>query len=291
MARITEALLDQRAYGTGANQPMLDPTFGGQLGYAPNLPEWVSNQAYVRRQIVCVLLEAPRFFQYMPDPQKWIDTLKAIVELHARTIEGLNAGITLEFEEHPVGGAGEMQQEVTDAKRARSEPVFTFIDKYGMPIQTFLYQWQTYGIMDPDTKFALINTLAGDRPTDALADQYSASMLFFEPDPNHRRVVKSWIGVNMMPKTTGEIVGKRDMASANEMPTLNIEFTGIFQFNLGTNTFAQTIMDSINMTNANPYLKPAVLQGLSADVDASSGNVGYKKNVEDLGASAISNFG
>jgi len=285
MARITEALLGQRAFGRGSNQPMLDPTFGGQLGYAPNLPEWVSNQAYVRRQIIPILLEAPKFFQYMPEPQKWIDTLKAIVELRPRSIEGLNAGVTLEFEEHPVGGAGEVQEEVVDSKREPSKVVMTFVDLYGMPIQNFLYQWITYGIMDPATKFALINTLTGARPDDMLADQFTMSMLFLEPDPSHRRVVKSWVGTNMMPRSTGEITGKRNLTEPNELSNLSIEFTGIYQFNLGTNQFAQKVLESIRMDNANPFLAPSFIQDISADVQASA--KGYKSGIETLGASAV----
>lgn len=286
MARITNALLDKRAYGRVANQPMIDPTFGGQLGYAPNIAEWNSNQAYVKRQLIVVLLEAPKFFQYMPEPQKWIDTLKAMLEVHARTVEGLNAGITLDFDEHPVGGGGEMQQEVIDSKRARSEPTMTIVDKYGMPFQTFLYQYITYGIMDPDTKFALMNTLSGNKPDDMLADMFTFSALFMEPDPSHRRVTKSWVGVNIMFKGTGEITGKRDLTSALEISTLSLELTGIYQFNLGTNQFAQTILDNINMTNANPYLRSSPVSQVSADVLASG--TGYKKNVEDLAASAVS---
>jgi hypothetical protein len=285
MSRVTNAILDQKAFGRGSNQPMLDVTNGGQFGYAPVLTEWVSNQAYVRRNLIPVLLEAPKIFQLMPDPQKWVDTLKAIIELHCRTVEGLNAGLTLEFDEHPVGGGGEMQQEVTDSKRARSEPVFTFVEKYGMPIQTFLYQWMTYGIMDPETKFALANTLQGERPTDMLADQFTASVIFIEPDPSHRRVVKSWVTTNMMPKSTGEIIGKRDLASASEIATLNIEFTGISQFNLGTNLFAQTILDKINMTNSNPFLSPSFIDKIAPDVEA--GTKGYKSGVETLGSSAV----
>lgn len=285
MSRVTDAILSQKAFGRGSNQPMLDPTFGGQMGYAPNLAEWVSNAAYVRRNLICVLLEAPRFFQYMPDPQKWVDTLKSLVELHPRTIEGLNAGLTLEFDEHPVGGGGEMQQEVTDSKRARTEPVFTFVEKYGMPIQTFLYNWITYGIMDPDTKFALANTLAGERPEDMLPDQFTASMLFMEPDPQHKRVVKSWVVTNMMPKGTGEIIGKRELTAAGEVASLSVEFTGIAQFNLGTNIFAQSIMDKISMTNANPYLRPSFISAISPTVEASA--KGYKSEVEDLGKSAV----
>lgn len=285
MARITNALLDKRAYGRVANQPMIDPTFGGQLGYAPNIAEWNSNQAYVKRQLIVVLLEAPKFFSYMPEPQKWIDTLKAMLEVHARTVEGLNAGITLDFDEHPVGGGGEMQQEVIDSKRARSEPTMTIVDKYGMPFQTFLYQYITYGIMDPDTKFALMNTLSGNKPDDMLADMFTFSALFMEPDPSHRRVVKSWVGVNVMFKGTGEITGKRDLTSALEISTLSLELTGIYQFNLGTNQFAQTILDNINMTNANPYLRPSPVTAVSADVLAS--NNGYKGNVETLGSQAV----
>jgi hypothetical protein len=285
MSRITDAILDQRAFGRGMNQPMLDPTFGGQMGYAPNIAEWVSNQAYVRRNVIPVLLEAPGFFQYMPDPQKWIDCLKSIVELHCRSIEGLNAGITLDFDEHPVGGGGAVQHEVTDSKREQSNVTMQFVEKYGMPIQTFLYNWITYGIMDPDVKFALSNTLQGNRPEDMLADQYTMSMLFMEPDPQHKRVVKSWVVTNMMPKSTGEIIGKRDLTSASEVLNLSIEFTGIAQFNLGTNLFAQSILDTINMNNANPFLRPSPVAEISADVDNSVN--GYKSGVETLGESAV----
>lgn len=286
MSRVTDAILGQKAFGRGSNQPMLDATFGGQMGYAPVLTEWVSNSAYVRKNVICVLLEAPRFFQYMPDPQKWIDTLKSLVELHARSIEGLNAGLTLEWDSHPVGGAGELQDEVIDSKRTRTEPVFTFVEKYGMPIQTFLYNWITYGIMDPDTKFALANTLEGARPDDMLPDQYTASMLFMEPDPSHKRVVKSWVVTNMAPKGTGEIVGKRDLTTAGEISNLTVDFTGIAQFNLGTNVFAQTILDKINMTNANPYLRPSLIEKIAPDVEASV--KGYRTDVEQLGKTAVS---
>jgi hypothetical protein len=285
MSRITDALLDQKAFGKNANQAMLDVTHGGQFGWSPNLTEWVSNQAYVRRNLVCILLEAPRFFQYMPEPQKWVDTLKSLFELHARSIEGFNGALTVETDGHPVGGAGEMQDEVTNVTRARSEPSFTFLEKTGMPIQTFLYNWITYGLMDPDTKYAMVGTLAGERPTDMLPDWYSASCLFFEPDPTHRRVVKSWVTTNMFPKETGEITGKRDLTSASETLSLTIPFTGISQFNLGTNKFAQSILDKINLTNANPYLNPSFIQKLDSNISDTS--EGYFKGTDTLSKSAI----
>jgi hypothetical protein len=285
MSRITDAILANKAFGTGSTQPMLDFTYGGQQGWAPNLVEWVSNQAYVRRNLICVLLEAPQFFKLMPDPQKWVSSLKSLMELHCKSIEGFNAGLTVETDEHPVGGAGEMQQEVTDVKRARTEPSFTFVEKYGMPIQTFLHNWITYGLMDPDTKFAMVGTLSNQRPEDLLADWYSMSCLFMEPDPQHRKVVKSWVTTNMFPKETGEIIGKRDLTTASEVLNITVPFTGISQFSLGTNLFAQKILNTINMNNSNPYLRPSFIQDISADVNAAQD--GYKKGIEDLGKSAV----
>ena len=152
-------------------------TYGGQHGWAPNLTEWVSNQAYVRRNLVCVLLEAPRFFTLMPDPAKWVSTLKSLLELHCRSIEGFNAALTVDTDEHPVGGAGEMQQEVINVTRARTEPSFTFVEKYGRPIQTFIQHWVQYALMDPETKYALVGTLE-KKPEDLLADWFSCSALF-----------------------------------------------------------------------------------------------------------------
>ena len=289
MSRLTDTILDQRAFARGSQSPMVDVTFGGQMGYAPRVDQLVSNQAYVRRNMIAMLLEAPRFFQLMPDPQKWVDSLKALVELHARSIEGLNAGITLEFDEHPVGGAGEMQSEITDSKRARSEPSFTFVEKYGRPIQTFLQNWIQYGGMDPDTKYALVGTLSGEKPEDLLLDWYSASMLFIEPDPLHRKVMKSWLVVGMMPKSTGAIEGKRDLTTASEVLNLTVEFTGVAQVGLGVDTFAQQILDSINITNANPYLRPSAVQELSGDVQAATES--YQKGVEDLATSAVPGAG
>lgn len=285
MARITNAILDQQAFGRGSSQPMLDPTFGGQMGYATNYEQWISNQAYVSRNIVPIVLETPRFFQLMPDPAKWVAVYKSIMELHCRSIEGFNEELTVETDDHPFGGAGEVQQEITNVTRARSELEFTFIEKYGMPITNFFKQYIKYGMMDEETKFALVGTLEGDTPEDMLADWNTGTMLFIEPDPTHRKVVKSYIQTNMMPLGTGPITAKRDLTSPGELSTLSISFTGITQLGLGVNLMAQAILDEINFTNANPYLRPAFIQEVTADVRAAT--EGYKEAVETLGNSAV----
>ncbi len=290
MSRLTNAILGNQAFSNGSTAPMLDVTYGGQFGWAPDLTQWVSNQAYIRRPLVCILLEAPRFFQLMPNPNVWVQTLKSLFELTPTVIEGMNATIEVEWADHPVGGAGEIQQEVTDVKRTRSEPAFTWIEKYGRPIQNFLQQWITYGMMDPETKYAMIGTLSKASgvtlPSDLLADWFTASALFYEPDPTHTKVVKSWVTTNMMPKGTGEIIAKRDLNTASELTTLNVTFSALSQFNLGSNVFAQKILDQINLQNANPYLQPAFIQNADAAV-ASATKEGYREGIAAEGSNAL----
>ncbi|EKD89710.1 MAG: Major virion structural protein [uncultured bacterium] len=287
MSRLTEALISG-AYTRDLDKPILDLKLGGQQGWTPNLAEWVSNQAYVSRPLTCILLEAPKLFTIMPDSQKWIASLKSLFELHARTIDGFNAGLKVDVDEHSVGGAGEMQQEFTNVTRERSTPKFTFVEKYGRPTQTLIDYWIRYGMMDPETKFALAGTLGSAAVTDLLADWYSATCLFFVPDPLHKKVDKAWITTNMFPLGTGDIVGKRDLTTAQEILTLDIEFTGISQYGLGIQTFAQSILDNINTLHADPFMKPSFVQGVSADVDAV--DRGTKKWTEEVGRVSVTNM-
>lgn len=284
-SRVTEALLEGRAQSEGTTSPMLDLRHGGHYGLSNVLGEWVSSAAYVQRNMFPVLLAAPKFFQNSIHSASLTAQLRALVELHPRSIEGLQSGLTVETASTPVGGSGEEQDEVVNVVRAKSAPVFNFYEKYGRPIQSFLAWWIQYGLMDPDTKQANVGTLASGYPTDMLPDQYAMTMLFIEPDPTHRRVVKSWLCTNMFPKGTGDIIGKRDVTSSLSLQELSIEFSAITQVGLGVDRFAQQVMDTINITNANPYLREAFIKEISQEVLGA--NVGYEPGVSNLAASAV----
>lgn len=289
MSRLSNAILTGQ-FVNGVPMPMLDPRIGGQQGFGPSLTSWVSNQAYVQRPIIPVLLEAPKFFRYLPDFATRVGILKAMVELHAKQISGLNSTHQVDFnEQNTVSGGGEVQQEIINVTRERSHPQFTWIDKYGRPFQQFLLDWITYGGMDPDTKVPNIATLVGNIPTDMLADISTMTCLFFEPDPTHQFVNKAWLCANMFPKTAGDVTGKRDLTSAMDTLELNIEFSALTQTGLGVRNLAQTIFDSMTFTNANPNLAPAFLQGVEADVLAQG--VGYAVGAAQASASAIATRG
>ena len=285
MARLANALLKPgTAFDAGKNAPMLDLQNGGQMGYAPDLAGWVSNQSYVRRNLICLLVEAPLGFNYLLNPDYWIGTLRALVELHPLSIDGLNATLTVDPVSTPVGGAGQQQEDFVDVKEEQSKVVFRWNEKYGMPVANFLRGWITNLLMDPNTKYPNIATL-GTVPTDMLADMYAATMIFIEPDPLHQTVVKSWLVTNMFPLTTGEITGKRDLTTANEPMNYDVAFTGIAQYSLGVDAFAQQLLSGINITGANPQLRAPFVSAIQADILATSSS--YTTEAASVAVNAV----
>jgi hypothetical protein len=287
MPRLAETLLQNNTgFAAGKQNSMVDLKLGGQMGYAPDLTQWVSNTAYVRRNLIALLVEAPKGFAKLPDPTKYVATLRSLIELHPLSIDGLAAGLEVEVQDtSPVGGGGEMHQDFVNVTKARSNPVFRWNEKYGMPVQAFLRSWITNLMMDPDSKIANVATLGTDRPTDMLADMYSMTVAFIEPDPTHTKVVKSWLCTNMFPQGTGEVTGRRELTAGGEAVTYDVNFTAISQYGAGVDAFCQTLLDGINIVGANPSLRPAFVSGISADVAAVT--EGYKGNAESLGNSAL----
>ncbi|MBE0438136.1 MAG: hypothetical protein IBX57_00015 [Gammaproteobacteria bacterium] len=289
MGRLQSTILGTKAHGEKSlnGEGMLDVSLleSGQNGIRTNFEGYVSNAAYIRRNLIAVLVEAPRGFQHLPNSEKWVGTLKSLVELHANTIEGLQSTLTVEYSEEAVGGAGEMQETATNVTRARSVPVFTWTEKYGKPINQFLTGWITNLIMDPTTKVPNVMTRQGEKPTDLLPDYTGMTVMFIEPDPTHTRVVHAWLSTNMHPKTAGEVLGRRDLTQPGEPTQYSVEFTSLTQEGLGVNTLAQRYLDEMNMSGINPNLKEAFVQEIQADIRAAES--GYSDQVNDASARAM----
>jgi hypothetical protein len=267
-ARLKNAILGNQMYGQYATTQILDLTNGAQNGYSTDFTTYVSNSTYTKRNLICLLLEAPTGFNDLNSPDAWIATLKALVELHAKSISGLNSELTVDFIETAVGGAGEMQEDISNVQRQRSTPEFTWVEKYGKPVWNFHDGWIRNLLMDPISKVAAVVASGTTRPTDLLPDYTSASMIFIEPDPTHTQVVYAWLCTNMMPKSSGENVGRRDLTQAAAEVEYTITYTALTQVGYGVNQFAQQLLDQINLTGANPNLRQAFLSAASPDVAA-----------------------
>ncbi len=286
MSRHKDSIMNaSRAFHIGQEAPMVNLAIGGQNGYQTDFRYFHGNTDQIRRNVVAKLIEAPRGFGLLPNGQDYVQALKAIVELHAQTWEGLNKTLTVNSQETPVGGAGEMQQTPSNVVRARSEPSLTIPEKYGMPVQALHRDWITQLIMDPDTKVPGIVSQANNRLTDLLPDMYSMTVLFFEPDPTFTKVLRAWLVGNMYPTTAGDDTGRRDKTQDGEQIIHTIQYTGLQQVGAAVNQFAQRIMDSMNLVGTNPNNAPAFVDKIDADV--MSAKFGYVEKVNEASRTFI----
>ena len=278
---VQERFLNGRAAQLGLQNKALDPTYGGQLGYGPDLRYWVNNANQKQMNGIPILIEAPRAFQQMNNPEKRVEILRAMIELHPRSIEGFDATMNVDTDGTPVSGDGQQQQEFVNVTRAVSAPTITWDEKYGRPIGLTLEDWVSQLMADPATKVANIMTLDGPRPTDMLPDNYSMTMLFIEPDPTMRFVIKAFLSTNMFP--IGKIAdysARRDITQSMNLVQYNQQFSALTQVGAGVNQLAQSVLEGININNANPNMRRAFIEEISKDVMAAAN--GYANQVAEF---------
>lgn len=279
MSRLTDQILNNTGFFSGNQTPFSNPLHGGQFGWATNPEEWLGTQAYVPRNLIPIVVETPRFFEKMPNPDQWVTAWKIFFEKHARVIEGLKAGLTVETAEHAFGAAGEMFQEIVDVKRERSTLSVTATEKYNNVWQTFWEKVITYGGMDPETKTPLIATMA-DVPADFLADWYTGTIAFIEPDPTMKRVLRCWLTTNIFPQGTGPVEGKMDKTSSMSVKELSLEFNALSFYGTGTRALGQELLDGISKQWANPQLRKSFITEIASDVRAIQ--KGYQESVQSV---------
>lgn len=285
MKRLTDGILGtNKAYGKGAKAPMVNLKRGGQFGPMTNVGEYIYNAPYVQQNLIARVLDAPRGFSLLDDGPLWIESFKALVEVHARVIDGLQSGIEVDYAEQAFGGDGAQQQTPRNATRQQSTLSITWDEKYGRPIHRFHNGWIRNLIMDPETKYPAI-VASGQATEDLLPDMRAATILFFEPDPTFTKVMKAWLLTNVMPKSDGETTGKRDITAEGETPEISIEYTSIQTVSDGVLELAQKQLDAMNLTGLNPNLKPAFMTAISADVKA--GATGYSESLAAAAKAAV----
>lgn len=272
MSRLNQTILQpDSAYIQGLQSPVVDLTFGGQMGFSPEYAEWVSNAAYIRRPVIPLLIEGPRAMNLLPNGQKCLQILRSLIELHPMSIDGLNRTLTVDTQATAFGGSGLMQDDPTNVKETPSTPNFHYVEKYGRAISRFFAWYITTFIMNPYTKFADIATyVQGDQITDLLPDQYACTMMFIEPDPTMRKVVQAWLITNMFPKMSGDVQAGMDKTQDMNPTNIEIQWTGIHQYGAGVDLFAQQILNNLSIVGANPNTQAAFVQDLDARVRATT---------------------
>lgn len=289
MARITDSLLKTGTGGSAFAADSFTPQVNishekaGQSGFAPDYDAVVMNAAYMRRPGFCIVLESPRGFNDLPNPDIWHRTFKQLMEKGSRTITGLNATVNVEYAEHEFGASGEMQSDIAKVTRERSIPVHAFNERYGMPVHGFFDGWIRYLIGSADTQVpevTMLTGLANGGPTDLLPDYTGATCLYVELDPLHKTVVKAFIITGMMPNTSGEYILDRDLSATPGLTEHSVQFTGIQMVGRGAKALAQKLVDQISLTNVSNYARKAPVEDRSADIK--SATTGYHDQLKRM---------
>jgi len=283
MKRLNDTLMGQTGFAAERTAPLINLVHGGQFGFVPDFTTLVSSAPYVKKNLVARLMEAPGGFKLLPNKQDYVDVLKSLIELTPRTIEGIQSGITNEFVEVAVGGDGQMQEIISNSTVARTVPVFTWDERANKPIQAFWTYYSRMLLMDPQSKYPAITSVVSDLE-DWLPDMQAFTVLFYETDVTHTKVVEAWLSTNMMPKSNGPNEGRKDLTAAGEGLPLSIEFTAVTQSNYGVRLLAQQLVDEMNLSGLNPNHIPAFVDRVSVDVKAST--IGYSEKVAEVAKAA-----
>lgn len=272
-----------KAYRGISTAPVVNLEKGAQDGFMVKPTEFVASANYIPGNVVCILVEAPGGFNKMDDGDFKRATLKSLVEEQARTIEGLNTSIKVEMSETPVGGAGEMHQDVKDVTRERTVPAFMWNEKIGRAVSLFFEDWILQLGMDPETKVPqIVNYRTDVSPKDFLPSFRTMTCLFFEPDPSFRSVVKAWLCTNMFPLSAGENIGKRDLTASGDPLEVSIEFSAVTQIGLSVTKFAQNTLNSMNLSNANPYYQKPWPGTAAISTDVQQAESGFIKHLNQF---------
>ena len=269
----------------------VDASNGGQFGFMIDIGNYINNTPYVSRDVIPVLLQYPKAYDLFDKDTRdtLVRMLKSLIEVNAKSITGLRSTIATEWMSVEVGGAGEIQQELTNVTRERSAPSYTWHEVEGCAIGRF-WEWNIEMLgMDANSKYPNIVSEGFDtKVTSFLADMTRFVTLYIEPDRTSQYVVDAYLCANMFPQSAGDRESMRELTSAKQGRDITIEFTALTQRGYGVIGLAQKFLDAITFKGANPQFQPAAIADPSkVDANINAQRSGYVDQVHRLGGQAI----
>lgn len=241
--------------------------YGGMNGHLPRLglvgpdgktyAEWHANQAYLRQNVIPYVLKAPRFFDYLPEKEKWIKVYKNLIETVPLSIDGLDATITVETDSRPVGGGGQEQAEPTNVTRATSSPSFNYKEIAGKAINKFFETYIYMAFGDEYTKRPNVASYMSN--LDEIGgiygpEMYAGAVMFIEPDVTRMAVIESWLCFNFWPTGAGELIGKMDKTQGGQIVDISIPFQAITIRTEAVRRLADIILANLTVCDKMPDL-------------------------------------
>lgn len=152
-----------------------------------SMESWVSNQAYVPRNLIAVVVR--NLPPHAEGDRTVPETLRAILELHPQSITGLKTAFGPEAVE--------------------IFPTVVLQERYGRPIDKFFWWWYNkYREQWFEDEF----------PHDSTID-----VMFIEPDPTHTVAAQAFFCYDMYPHEFSGLESKRDLRNPAPFPSTPIE--------------------------------------------------------------------
>lgn len=272
-----------QGYASGASEPVMSLTKGGGVGgYVSDTQNYIQNALYLKRKIICVVLNTPLAFDLLPNPELIHGALKAIMEVHSKSITGIVSSLELEYAESQISGDGAMIREISNVTRAQSTPTHVVQEREGKPVARLIDDcWILNCLMDPISKRARILSIS-ENAVDLLPDKTSMTCLYFDTDRTFRNVSEAWLITDMRPVNGTVVEGSSDIAAGSETLEHSLEFNGFQMVGQHVLALAQRELDRLNEAGLpNPDLAPAIMDERSPRM--TSADAGY---VEDSIAAA-----
>lgn len=245
--------------------PTIDIRNGGQWGALPilggvengvNINQWLHEQQYLRNDLIPIVLSVPKGFELLPNANQWKQAAKAMLEVHAKTIDGLDSSLTVDKVEKDLGLSGAKFAEVANVTRATSTVSITVEERYGNPFEILLDVWIRVLLRDPDLQAPLITRIAtAENLPKVWSPEWSTmSAIFIEPDVLLRKPIRAFLVSNMFPNGNPELLGKKDKSASREGKVITIELGGwaIPSTNNRVMKLANEILTNLKLYELNP---------------------------------------
>lgn len=284
MARLTGTIdSSNTGFAQGQSQPILSLDLGGSYGHAPDFAALASDTPHTKQRLVVRVMECPRGFDHLDEPDKWRRALVSIFERHAVQWSGITSTLSLETREVKYGHAGEMAETPSKMTRARTTPQGQYIDKYGRPISHFHIGWGLNLLGDPETNIPAVVTREGFPGADFLLDYIGATVLWFIPDISWRYIDMAWLSGGMFPKQTfPPEEGTRDGSAGTDLVEFTMDYAAVTQTGIGVKRLAQKVLNQMVLTGTNTMYRNAFLSEIDANVKATMQT--YENQLEKIAA-------
>ena len=227
---------------------------GGQLGTGIQITRLDAATPLVFNPAVLVVTQTPAMWNNNPRAQKM---LKSLVEVHAKSVSGLDVTYQLETASTPVGWDGQEMKVPTRTTRQGVDPSFTWQEVTGNLVWNFMRKW-IFDIQHPDTNASLMSAqgIAVEQGSNTmppfLMSSFCMSMVAIQFDPTMRpeNIIDGFYYTCMFPITTGEFGIERTWGTT-QTKERSIQFTALVQHNDNTKWLAQEIASILGFHTVN----------------------------------------